>query len=73
MNKFYLLLALALAGPAQAAVNCYTDGYGNQTCTGSDGYHSNTYTDNYGNSTGRDNRGNTWNCYTDGYGNTTCN
>ena len=71
MKAFLLLLAL-LAVPAHAAVNCYDDGYGNQTCYGSDGYNSQTYQDGYGNSTGRDNRGNTWNCYSDGYGNTTC-
>ena len=66
------LFAIALLATADAALNCYNDGYGNQTCTGSDGYRSNTYSDDYGNSTGRDNQGNNWSCYTDGYGNTAC-
>ena len=70
--KYLLLILVLLAGPASAAVNCYTDSYGNTTCTGSDGYRSDSYSDPYGNSTGRDNQGRRWSCYTDSYGNTTC-
>jgi hypothetical protein len=74
--KLYIIIFIAAALftiQAQAALNCYTDAYGNTSCTGSDGYQSETYEDSYGNSTTRDNQGNTWNCYTDDYGNTSCN
>ena len=72
MKTFYLLLALALAGPAHAALNCYTDSFGNTQCFGDNGYNSQTYTDSFGNSQTYDNKGNSFNCYTDSFNNTTC-
>ena len=63
MKTLLAISALFISAAAFAQGSCYTDSYGNTTC--SDG--SSAYTDSYGNTTFSDGT----NAYTDDYGNTT--